>query len=83
MDVQRRRESADEMGQPEILNDHSIYTGGGDRLDEFDSFRKFVGKDQSIEGDVAAHVVRMEVVHHLRELFEREISGAVASIKIG
>ena len=43
---------------------------------------ELIGEDEGVEGDVATHVVLVEIFHYVGELFDSEIGGAVSGVEI-
>lgn len=81
VDVQAGARPVDEVGQAQVLHDHGVGAGFGDRADGLHRLRKLVGEHQRVEGDVAADVVGVEVLHHPRQLFDGKVGRPVAGVE--
>ncbi len=79
---QSRRDLPHQLRQTQILHNHRIGPGCDDRRDKFHGVRQFVGKNQRVERHVTAHIVPVQIIHHLRQFRECEIRGPVPGIEI-
>ncbi len=79
---QRRRHAMDEPREAKILDDDGVDPGRGDGIDVIDCGGKFVGEDQGIESEKAFNVVAVKVIDDFRQLFNREIRGAMTGVEV-
>ncbi len=53
----------DDSSDTEVLNQHGVDTGTGDRVDHFDQIVQFIGEDQRVERHVATDTAKMQFAH--------------------
>ncbi|OQB92401.1 MAG: hypothetical protein BWX86_01839 [Verrucomicrobia bacterium ADurb.Bin122] len=75
------RERADEAGDADVLHDGGIDSGGDDGAQVALGVGEFVGEDEGVEGDVAAHAALVEERHEPGQVGEREVVGAHAGVE--
>ena len=66
-----------------ILDDDRIDAGVGHHADPVGDGRELVVEDEGVEGHKALHAAGVEGLHHLGELFGREVGGAGAGGEVG
>ena len=71
-----------EPRQPQILHDHGIGPRRRNHRDKPRHLGQFVGEDQRVERDVAAHIAPMQIIHHLRQFVGRKIRRPMPGIEI-
>ena len=61
-----------ELGNPDILHNHRIRLGVGNRLKGFDRLAQFVVKHQRVESEVAFHPAPVQGAHDIGQFSKRE-----------
>ena len=79
---QARRGSSNQPHESQVLDDDRIGPGLNNRLDELHGVGQLVRKNQRVERDVTTDVVAMQVIHHLRQFFDRKIRGPMPGVKV-
>ena len=74
MDRQLRGQAANQPDQAQVLHDHRIGPGCDDRRKQFRRLGQLVGKDQRVEGDVAAHIAAVQITRSLAAVLRRRNS---------
>jgi hypothetical protein len=81
VDRQRRHNSLDEQGEPEILHDDGVGPGIRDGFEALDRVGQFAAEDQGVEGDVTPDVMRVQKRNHARQIIWREVGRPVAGVE--
>ena len=82
--VQRepRRDRAHRARDAEVLNEHGVRAGGGDRFDGAAQGGQLVLADHRVQRDVDAHAARMAIANRVRQLTGRKVAGAVPGVEV-
>ncbi len=78
---QSRGDGADESHDSQILHQHRVDAGRGNRADYAVPGRQFAGKDQGVERDIPLHATMMQESHHRRQFRHREVGRARSGIE--
>ena len=81
VDRKIRRQGADQLADPDVLHDGRVDAGCDDAAQVVLGLGEFLGKDQRIEGHVAAHAALVEMRHELRQVTGGEILRAHPGIE--
>jgi len=78
-----RADGSGEANEAEVLNDEGVNLSRCGEAEESFRLWKFGRENQHIHGEVAPATAGMEVGHHFRQVFFREVFGAKAGVESG